>query len=140
MSITPDPLDLIGRKADHCTVTVQGIGGGRGLRAYVIGWIRWYIPDDRGGVRCIQVKGYHVPDAPIRLLSTTSLLQHYPAEYIVVTANELRLTSKAPHNPMNWPVTVPIDPRTNLPTSIVLRDNNHPGLISYIGDFYCCSS
>jgi hypothetical protein len=131
MSITPDANDLIGRKADYCTVTVQGIGGGRGLRAYGIGWIRWYVPDDRGGVRCIQLRGYHVPDAPMRLLSTTSFLQHYPGEHIIVTATELRVTSEAPHDQMNWPVTVQIDPRTNLPTSIVLRDNGHPALMSY---------
>jgi hypothetical protein len=130
MSITPDPNDLIGRTASHTSVSVQGIGNQR-LRAYGIGWIRWYVPDDRGGVRCIQVKGYHVPDAPVRLLATTSLLQHYPGEHIIVTANELRLTGDAPHDPMRWPVTVPIDPQTNLPTSIVLRDNDHPALMSY---------
>ena len=133
MSITPDSRDFIGQTAEHSTVMVQGIGGGRGLRAYGIGWIRWYIPDDRGGVRCIQIRGYHVPDAPMRLLSTASFLQHYPGEHIIVTANELRVTSDAPHNPMTWPITVPIDPQTNLPTSIVLRDNDHPALIAYIG-------
>eukprot|EP00978_Attheya_sp_CCMP212_P039689 scaffold208735_cov75-Attheya_sp.AAC.1 len=63
MSITPDPNDLIGRKASHTSVSVQCIGNQR-LRAYGIGWIRWYVPDDRGGVHCIQLRGYHVPEAP----------------------------------------------------------------------------
>eukprot|EP00978_Attheya_sp_CCMP212_P022448 scaffold66993_cov42-Attheya_sp.AAC.1 len=101
------------------------------LCAEAVGWIRWYISDDRGGVQAIELRRYWVPDAPMHLLSTTSLLQHYPGEHTVVTADELRLTSEAPHDPMRFPVTVKVDQQTNLPTSIMLRDGDHHALICY---------
>jgi hypothetical protein len=127
ISITPDHRDFIGHKGDHVIEHVQGMGDTR-LRAEAVGWIRWYVPDDRGGVRALEVRGYWVPEAPMRLLSTTSLLQHYPGEHIIVTADELRLTSDAPYDSLRFPVTAKVDPQTNLPTSIMLRDGDHPAL------------
>eukprot|EP00978_Attheya_sp_CCMP212_P005272 scaffold11685_cov41-Attheya_sp.AAC.1 len=126
ISITPDHRDFVGHKGDHVYEHVQGMGDTR-LRAEAVGWIRWYVPDDRGGVRAIELRGYWVPDAPMRLLSTTSLLQHYPGEHnIIVTADQLKLTSDAPYDQLRFPVTVQVNPQTNLPTSIMLRDGDHP--------------
>eukprot|EP00978_Attheya_sp_CCMP212_P034696 scaffold146741_cov35-Attheya_sp.AAC.1 len=67
----------------------------------------------------------------MRLLSTTSLLQHYPGKHIIVTADKLKLTSDAPYDQLRFPVTVLVNPQTNLPTSIMLRDGDHPTLMSY---------
>eukprot|EP00978_Attheya_sp_CCMP212_P015669 scaffold40404_cov32-Attheya_sp.AAC.2 len=47
ISITPDHRNFIGHRGDHVYEHVQGMGDTR-LRAEAVGWIRWYVPDDRG--------------------------------------------------------------------------------------------
>jgi hypothetical protein len=59
----------------------QGIGKGLNIKGQ--GHVTWLIMDTTGVLQAIlEVPAYHVPGCNVHLLSTSSLLQMYPAETI----------------------------------------------------------
>jgi hypothetical protein len=68
-------------------------------------------------LRAIKVPAYYVPGCNACLLSTSSLLQTYPAETISLKKGKLTLSGK-PGQPTRGPVIVLSDPTNNLPMSL----------------------
>ena len=64
----------------------------------------------------LVLQAYYVPKSPVRLLSTTSLLQMYPGETISLESHQLTL-SGLPSDPLRSPVVVRVNSNNNLPTS-----------------------
>jgi hypothetical protein len=76
----------------------------------------WAVHDQLGNLRILKVLEYHVPNIKVRLLSTTSLLQTYPDETIIIKPNCLTLSRIANENNRSS-VTANVNPQNNLPTS-----------------------
>ena len=95
--------------------SLNGIGSGLGVAGQ--GMISWTIADDHGGLRTIKVPAYHAPSSKIRLLSTQGLLQTYDGELIEILPHRLKLSGMPGDHERN-PITVRVNPNSNLPTSI----------------------
>ena len=73
----------------------------------------------------IKVPAFYVPKCNVRLLSTTSLLQTYNNETILIEKHQLTLSGIS-GNPTKGAVTALVNPTNNLPTSITYRYNDVP--------------
>jgi hypothetical protein len=69
-----------------------------------------------GMLRVIKVPAYHVPGCKVRLLSTSSLLQTYTREQIILDDIKLTLSGES-IDPTRGAVIAMINPSNNLPTS-----------------------
>ena len=116
-SVSPNREDFVGplkSPAGPFTQLLQGVS--KGLKIEGHGHVIWAVHDNAGQLRLLKVQAYYAPRIRVRLLSTTSLLQSYPSETIHVEPHQLTLSGLA-GDPTKGAVTVPVDPRTNLPTS-----------------------
>ena len=114
-SVSPDIKDFDGPLEKPGAFTqLQGIA--KGLRIEGHGHVLWALHDTEGNLRIIRVPAYYAPKLRVRLLSTTSLLQSYPAETITIQPHQLTLSGEA-GNPTRGSVIARVDPRNNLPTS-----------------------
>jgi hypothetical protein len=85
----------------------------------------WAVLDTSGHLRALKVPAYYVPQARVRLLSTTSLLQSYPGETINMEAHQLTpLSGTNGSNQSRNPVVARVNPTNNLPmtTSYLYSD------------------
>ena len=76
----------------------------------------WTVLDTSGQLRALKVPAYYVPQARVRLLSTTSLLQTYLGESINMEAHQLTLSGTDGSESRNS-VVVRVNPTNNLPMS-----------------------
>jgi hypothetical protein len=74
----------------------------------------WTVLDTSGQLRAIKVPAYYVPQARVRLLSTTSLLQSYEGETINVEAHQMTLSGMDGSKSRNS-VVARVNPDNNLP-------------------------
>jgi hypothetical protein len=81
-----------------------------------IGQVSWAILDDAGLIRILTLPCLYVPSAKMRLLSVSSLLQHYEGEEVSVTSNHLSLSGLEGDKDRR-PVQVYINKNNNLPMS-----------------------
>ena len=115
ISITHDRKDFVGTiKAPGPITQLQGIA--KGLRIEGQGHVMWSMLDTFGNIRMIKVPAYLVSKLKVRLLSTTSLLQAYPDETIIIEAHQLTL-SGSPLDASRGQVIARVNPANNLPTS-----------------------
>ena len=98
---------------------------GTTLEVEGVGHVAWTVTDSTGMLRTLKLKALYVPKSKVCLLSISTLLQCYPDEQIMIDAQHLVLSGnpcpkdgRAPTNS----VLVPINPKTNLPTSM----GHHP--------------
>ena len=91
-------------------IRLQGIA--KGLTIQGVGHVAWSFMDNHGMLRTLKLPAYYVPGATARLLSTTSLLQAYPNEYIQQESGRLILSGNLSDNLVG--IEVLTDPRSNL--------------------------
>jgi hypothetical protein len=91
ISISPNKGDFVGpvTTADIGT-RLKGIVKGLSIQGQ--GHVMWTVLDTSGQLRALKVPAYYVPQARVRLLSTTSLLQSYPGETISMEAHQLTMS------------------------------------------------
>jgi hypothetical protein len=102
------------------TAVLRGIAKGVPIKGF--GTINWRFKDTSGMLQAIKVPGYYVPEAHVRLLSMSSLLQQYPNEFITATKTGLRLSGTVGLTQCLLGMTVcsveaARDPNSNLPTA-----------------------
>jgi hypothetical protein len=91
VSISPNREDFVGPMTSACVGTrLKGIVKGLSIQGQ--GCVVWAVLDMSGQFRSLKVPAYYVPQARVRLLSTTSLLQAYPGEQIAMEAHQLTLS------------------------------------------------
>jgi hypothetical protein len=119
ISLTFDRSDFVGpMKPAGLLTRLQGIA--KGLRIEGQGHVLWPMLDTTGQLRLIKVPAFYVPKCNVRLLSTTSLLQTYSGENIVIAAHQMKLTGIA-SDPTRGAVIAVVNPRNNLPTTTSYR-------------------
>ena len=115
LSISNSKDDFVGDfKPAPIWVWLRGLA--KGLKIEGEGHVLWAVMDNKGMLQMLKLPAYYVPKSPVRLLSTTSLLQTYSGETIFMEPHELTLSS-LPSDPLRSPVVVRVDPTNNLPTS-----------------------
>ena len=117
-TITFDKQDFNG-DLTPCNRTLRGIGNDD-FKIRGFGTVNWCHVDINGRLRNIQVPSYYVPEADVRLLSTSHLLQNYPGEHITLHNDHLMLSGFS-SDIDRGPIKVPINPDDNIPTSMVLK-------------------
>jgi hypothetical protein len=113
ISISPNKGDFVG------PVTTAGVGTrlkgtAKGLSIQGQGQVMLTVLDASGQLRALKVPAYYVPQARVRLLSTTSLLQSYPDETISMEAHQLTLSGIRGSSRCD-PVVARVNPSNNLP-------------------------
>ena len=104
ISITPNKDDFIGEvKPVPTTTHLKGLA--KGLKITGMGTVHWNVLDNRGHLCTLKILAYHMPESPTRHLSTTSLLQTYSDETIVIHPGGLVL-SGAESDPERALVTI----------------------------------
>ena len=88
-------------------------GLAKGLKIAGIGKVHWNVLDTSSKLQILKIPAYHVPESPMRLLSTTRLFQTYADKTIVIHPHQLVL-SRVEGDPDRTPVTVWVDPSNNL--------------------------
>jgi transposase InsO family protein len=123
ISISPNKEDFVG------PITSPGIGTRlngivKGLSIQGKGHVMWTVLDTSGQLRALKIPAYYVPQARVRLLSTTSLLQSYPGETINMEAHQLTLSGTNGFERGRNPVIARVNPSNNLPmtTSYLYSD------------------
>ena len=115
LSITNSKDDFVGDfKPAPLWIRLRGLA--KGLKIEGEGHVLWAVMDTKGMLRMLKLLAYYVPKSPVCLLSTTSLLQTYSGETILMQPHEITLSGLA-HDPLRNPVVVRVDPTNNLPTS-----------------------
>ena len=114
ISITPNKDDFIGSLNDvPSTIKLNGLA--KGLEIAGAGTIEWNVLDTTGHLCTLKLPAYYVPTSPVHLLSTTSLLQTYADETILIQPHELSL-SGTQSDSARPPVSVRINLTNNLLT------------------------
>jgi transposase InsO family protein len=115
ISISPNKDDFVGPMTSPGIGTkLKGIVTGLSIQGQ--GHVMWAVPDSSGQLRAIKVPAYYVPQARVRLLSTTSLLQSYPGEKIEIEAHQMTLSGEE-GTQGRGSVIARVNPVNNLPTT-----------------------
>jgi hypothetical protein len=81
MSISPDKKDFVGPlESIPANSKLRSLGDGVTIEG--IGHVAWSFLDVKGMLRTVKLPAYYVPTASVRLLSTSSLIQEYPGEFL----------------------------------------------------------
>jgi hypothetical protein len=123
ISISPNKDDFVGPlTSPGIGIRLKGIV--KGLSIQGKGHVMWAVLDTSGHLPGLKVPAYYVPQARVRLLSTTSLLQSYPGETINMEAHQLTLSGTDESNQSRNPVVARVNPTNNLPmtTSYLYSD------------------
>ena len=132
--ITPCKDDFIDYTTDVDLKTVKTMGGASSTIKGQ-GTVLWSVHDERGMLRHLKLKAYHIPSSTTRLLSTSSLLNTYKGETITVDARTLTL-SGLEGDESRTKVIVHNHPNTRLPTIAAYRYNDvvelNPALINIV--------
>ena len=123
ISITPDCKDFVGPISTPGPITqLQGIA--KGLQIEGQGHVLWAMQDTLGNLRNSRVPAYLVSRINVGLLSTTSLLQAYPGETIIIEAHQLALSGTS--DEARGQLIARVNPENNLPTSDAHRSSDTP--------------
>ena len=132
--ISPNKSDFIDYTTNVDLKTVKTIGGATSVIKGQ-GTVLWSVHDERGMLRHLKLKAYHIPSSTTRLLSTSSLLNTYKGETITIDAKILTL-SGLERDGSRTKVTVYNHPNTRLPTTVAYRYNDvvelNPALINIV--------
>jgi len=106
-------------------------GLAKGLDIAGVGEVLWTFIDTDGKFRHVKVPAYYIPKSPVRLLSTTSLLQTYSGETICLS-DQSALLSGIPSDPERTPVEAFVNSKTNIPTATAFRfDEVHQTAVAF---------
>ena len=115
--ITPAKDDFIAFDESSNLTSLQGFSAEAGQKVEGSGTVRWYVEDDSGKPRCLEVKAYYVPTSRVRLLSTTVLLKTYKKEHVYIEEGMLTL-SGIEGDPSRGRISAPTNKTSDLPVSI----------------------
>jgi hypothetical protein len=115
ITVSPNQLDFV-RRYEKLPMMIKLSGLARGLNIKGQGHVMWAAHNTEGLLRVIKVPAYHVPGCKIRLLSTSSLLQTYLGEQIILDDVKLTLSGES-SDPTRGAIIAMIDSSNNLPTS-----------------------
>jgi hypothetical protein len=117
--ISNERSDFVGPLDEALTAHLRGLA--YGVRIEGVGHVAWTFLDCRGMLRTLKLPAYYVPTAGIRLLSTSSLLQEYPNEFLHADKSGVRLsgTFGAPVGGQRATngIQATLDAQTNLPVA-----------------------
>jgi hypothetical protein len=114
ISISDCKSDFVGKMSPPpMFVKLKGLA--KGLRIEGMGYVMWAALDTKCMLRMLKLPAYYVPKTPVRLLSTTSLLQTYTGETILLEPHQLTLSGD-PNDFTRGSVIVRTDASNNLPT------------------------
>ena len=111
--ISPDEKDFVELREPGVLKTLTGLASGLHIKG--IGVVEWTVLDVNGQPRILRLPAYYVPKCPVRLLSTTVLLQKCPQETLVMDENSATLTG-VKGDPTRRPVKAFVDPANNIPS------------------------
>ena len=112
--ITPNKDDFIS-PLNKVPSNIKLNGLANGLEIAGAGTIEWNVLDTMGHLCTLKLPVYYIPKSPVHLFSTTSLLQTYSDETILIQPHELSLSSIQSDSAQS-PVSVHINLTNNLPT------------------------
>jgi hypothetical protein len=115
ITVSPNQSDFV-RRYEKPPMMIKLSGLARGLNIKGQGQVMWAVRNTEGLLRVIKVPAYHVPGCKICLLSTSSLLQTYIGEQIILDDVKLTLSGES-NDPTRGAVIAMIDSSNNLPTS-----------------------
>jgi hypothetical protein len=115
ITVSPDQLDFVGRY-EKLPMMIKLSGLARGLNIKGQGHVMWSARNMEGLLRVIKVPAYNVPGCKICLLSTSSLLQTYIGEQIILHDIKLTLSGES-SDPTRGAVIAMNNSSNNLPTS-----------------------
>jgi hypothetical protein len=119
ISISPDCDDFVGPMSSACIgMRLKGIVKGLSIQGQE--YILWAVLDTSGQVKALKVPAYYMPQARVRLLSTTSLLQTYPDEKINMESHRLALSGLEGTQGRGLVVAL-VNPINNLPMTTSYR-------------------
>jgi hypothetical protein len=115
LSISNKGSDFVGSLDEAPTAHLRGLANV--VRIEGVGDLAWTFLNCRGMLRMLKLPAYYVPTAGIRLLSTSSLLQEYPNEFLHADQTGVRLSCT-----FGAPVCIQamLDPQMNLPVAYAL--------------------
>ena len=115
VSISPKRSDFVG-PLDKVGWMPKLQGLAKGLNIKGAGHVAWSFHDTNGMLRTLKLPALFVPNCPVRLLSTTSLLRTYDDEKVEADAWQMMLSGAA-GDPFRASVIALIDPRDHLPST-----------------------
>ena len=129
--VTPARNDFVDYESSTNIGPVKGVGG-NSTAVIGQGHVEWSIYDSNGLLRKLKLPAYHIPNCKTRLISTTSLLNTYQGEHIIINGNSLKL-SGIEGDPDRSQVIVFNNPTTHLPTTTAFNpdDIDIPGQVLY---------
>ena len=92
----------------------------KGLHLKGVGEVEWSFIATNGKFRTIRVPAHYVPNSPVKLLSTSQVLQHCPNEHIELSNNAAMLTG-VQGDDSKPEIKVFVNPMFNIPTAIGYR-------------------
>ena len=118
VSITPNKNDFVST-LDKVPNNIKLNGLAKGLEIAGAGSVEWNVLDTKGHLHTLKLPAYYIPKNPVHLLSTTSLLQTYLDETILIQPHELNLSGIESAAPL-LPGTPVNDSLRVLPTPITM--------------------
>jgi hypothetical protein len=94
ITVSPNRLDFV-RRYEKPPMMIKLSGLARGLNIKGQGHVMWAARNTEGLLRVIKVPAYNVPGCKIHLLSTSSLLQTYIGEQIILDDIKLTLSGES---------------------------------------------
>ena len=118
-SISPDAKDFVGPLTKP-SVFKRLTGLAKGLIIKGEGTVQWSFTDVTGNLRHIRLPAYYIPQSPVRLMGTASMLKALPGESIQITERSATLSGVEGDLSRNAVVAYN-HPSNNIPTSTVYR-------------------
>lgn len=129
-SISPNLGDFTG-KLNPTGVIKRLSGLAHGLNIKGVGTVKWSFTDVHGNLRSLHIPAYYVPSSPVRLLSTSSLLQKYQGEHIIISDISATL-SGIQGSKTRTRVEAHNHPTNNIPTSTGYDDSRVQDAVVYL--------
>ena len=117
--VSNDRRDFVGPlKSPGLMTTLSGLA--KGLRIQGKGEVLWAVADTTGTHRILRLPAFYVPASPVKLLSTSVLIETYPNETFRGNSEGITLEGDA-SDPTRSSVLARINPENNLPTTTTYR-------------------
>jgi len=117
--ITNDEKDFVG-PIERPGLLKKLTGLAKGLHIKGVGSVEWTVLANDGSHRTLRVPAYYVPESPVKLIGTASLLQQHKGETIQLTEQSATL-SGIDGDPSRSAVTAFVNPTNNIPSCTAFR-------------------
>jgi hypothetical protein len=123
--------DFVGpiKRAGWFNTKLRGLA--KGLNIAGIGTVEWTVVSDYGTYRTLRLPCFYVPNSPVRLLGTSSLLQTYKGETIELT-DQAAYLSGIEGDETRPPVTAFLNPSNNIPSCSAFKSDDLQAAVHHI--------